>query len=229
MFCGKCGENVDDNTKFCPKCGNLISGNDRATQVKPEAQKYKDLVNGNNKNITVGMIVVAIIGLVVISGAFWLFGGRSYKKTIKEYVNAQFNYSHDSIKKVVKLFPEGMWEQVVEQGINEGEFESEGEAIEFLEEQLKEANETLEEYYGEDFKYSYKITEEKDLSKKDIHEIEEDWEDMDVKLEKEIKEGKEITIKVEVKSADGENAVDNELDLQLVKVGRSWCLADFDF
>lgn len=26
MFCGKCGENVDDNTKFCPKCGNLISG-----------------------------------------------------------------------------------------------------------------------------------------------------------------------------------------------------------
>lgn len=52
---------------------------------------------------------------------------------------------------------------------------------------------------------------------------------MDVKLEKEIKEGKEITIKVEVKSADGENAVDNELDLQLVKVGRSWCLADFDF
>lgn len=229
MFCGKCGENVDDNTKFCPKCGNLISGNDRATQVKPEAQKYKDLVNGNNKNITVGMIVVAIIGLVVISGAFWLFGGRSYKKTIKEYVNAQFNYSQDSIKKVVKLFPEGMWEQVVEQGINEGEFESEGEAIEFLEEQLKEANETLEEYYGEDFKYSYKITEEKDLSKKDIHEIEEDWEDMDVKLEKEIKEGKEITIKVEVKSADGENAVDNELDLQLVKVGRSWCLADFDF
>ena len=229
MFCGKCGENVDDNTKFCPKCGNLISGNDRATQVKPEAQKYKDLVNGNNKNKTVGMIVVAIIGLVVISGAFWLFGGRSYKKTIKEYVNAQFNYSQDSIKKVVKLFPEGMWEQVVEQGINEGEIESEGEAIEFLEEQLKEANETLEEYYGEDFKYSYKITEEKDLSKKDIHEIEEDWEDMDVKLEKEIKEGKEITIKVEVKSADGENAVDNELDLQLVKVGRSWCLADFDF
>lgn len=229
MFCGKCGENVDDNTKFCPKCGNLISGNDRATQVKPEAQKYKDLVNGNNKNKTVGMIVVAIIGLVVISGAFWLFGGRSYKKTIKEYVNAQFNYSQDSIKKVVKLFPEGMWEQVVEQGINEGEFESEGEAIEFLEEQLKEANETLEEYYGEDFKYSYKITEEKDLSKKDIHEIEEDWEDMDVKLEKEIKEGKEITIKVEVKLADGENAVDNELDLQLVKVGRSWCLADFDF
>lgn len=229
MFCGKCGENVDDNTKFCPKCGNLISGNDRATQVKPEAQKYKDLVNGNNKNKTVGMIVVAIIGLVVISGAFWLFGGRSYKKTIKEYVNAQFNYSQDSIKKVVKLFPEGMWEQIVEQGMAEGEFESEGEVIEFLEEQLKDAHETLEKYYGKDFKYSYKITEEEDLNKKDIHEIEEDWEDMDVKLEKEIKEGKEITIKVEVKSADGENAVDNELDLQLVKVGRSWCLADFDF
>lgn len=229
MFCGKCGENVDDNTKFCPKCGNLISGNDRATQVKPEAQKYKDLVNGNNKNKTVGMIVVAIIGLVVISGAFWLFGGRSYKKTIKEYVNAQFNYSQDSIKKVVKLFPEGMWEQIVEQGMAEGEFESEGEVIEFLEEQLKDAHETLEKYYGKDFKYSYKITEEEDLNKKDIREIEEDWEDMDVKLEKEIKEGKEITIKVEVKSADGENAVDNELDLQLVKVGRSWCLADFDF
>ena len=52
---------------------------------------------------------------------------------------------------------------------------------------------------------------------------------MGVTFEKEIKEGKEITIKVEIKSGDGENTVDNELDLELVKVGRSWCLAEFDF
>lgn len=122
-----------------------------------------------------------------------------------------------------------MWEQIVEQGMAEGEFESEGEVIEFLEEQLKDAHETLEKYYGKDFKYSYKITEEEDLNKKDIREIEEDWEDMGVTFEKEIKEGKEITIKVEIKSGDGENTVDNELDLELVKVGRSWCLAEFDF
>ena len=67
------------------------------------------------------------------------------------------------------------------------------------------------------------------MNKKDIREIEEDWEDMGVTFEKEIKEGKEITIKVEIKSGDGENTVDNELDLELVKVGRSWCLAEFDF
>lgn len=80
-----------------------------------------------------------------------------------------------------------------------------------------------------DIKYYKKITEEEDLNKKDIREIEEDWEDMGVTFEKEIKEGKEITIKVEIKSGDGENTVDNELDLELVKVGRSWCLAEFDF
>lgn len=229
MFCGKCGERLDDNAKFCTKCGNLVNENSKAEQVKPETEKYKKIVNGNSKNKTVGVIVVAIVVLVLLSGGFLLFGGRSYKKTVKEYVNAQFDCSQDSIKKIAKLFPEGMWEQIVEQGMAEGEFESEGEAIEFLEEQLKDAHETLEKYYGKDFKYSYKITEEEDLNKKDIREIEEDWEDMGVTFEKEIKEGKEITIKVEIKSGDGENTVDNELDLELVKVGRSWCLAEFDF
>ncbi len=24
MFCGKCGKNVEDNTKFCPSCGNPL-------------------------------------------------------------------------------------------------------------------------------------------------------------------------------------------------------------
>ena len=213
MFCGKCGERLDDNAKFCTKCGNLVNENSKAEQVKPETEKYKKIVNGNSKNKTVGVIVVAIVVLVLLSGGFLLFGGRSYKKTVKEYVNAQFDCSQDSIKKIAKLFPEGMWEQIVEQGMAEGEFESEGEVIEFLEEQLKDAHETLEE----------------DLNKKDIREIEEDWEDMGVTFEKEIKEGKEITIKVEIKSGDGENTVDNELDLELVKVGRSWCLAEFDF
>lgn len=229
MFCGKCGEKLEDNARFCPKCGNAVGGNEGAAQVSQEAEKYKEMVNGNKKNKTVGMIAVAIIALVVIAGAFWLFGGRSYKKTVKEYVNAQFNFSEDSVRKIVKLFPEGVWEQVVDMGIEEDAFESEEEAIETLEETLEEAHESLEDYYGKGFKYSYQISDEKDLSKKDIREIEEDWKDMDIKFEKEIKEGKELTIKVEVKSADGETTTDNEMDLQLIKIGRSWYLTDFDF
>lgn len=41
MFCGKCGERLDDNAKFCTKCGNLVNENSKAEQVKPETEKYK--------------------------------------------------------------------------------------------------------------------------------------------------------------------------------------------
>ena len=61
MFCGKCGERLDDNAKFCTKCGNLVNENSKAEQVKPETEKYKKIVNGNSKNKTVGVIVVACL------------------------------------------------------------------------------------------------------------------------------------------------------------------------
>lgn len=41
MLCGKCGERLDDNAKFCTKCGNLVNENSKAEQVKPETEKYK--------------------------------------------------------------------------------------------------------------------------------------------------------------------------------------------
>lgn len=224
MFCGKCGEKLNDNAKFCPKCGNPVSGNDGVGQGNVETEKYKEIVNGNKKNKTVGMIAVAITVLVVVVGGFWLFSGRSYKKTVKEYVNAQVNFPKSFSKKIKELLPEGMWEEIIE-----NEFESEEQAVNMLEEQMEEAYKTLEEHFGEGFKYSYQIVEEKDLSKKDIREIEEEWEDKDIEPAKEVKEGKELTIKVEIKSADGEITVDNEQNLTVVKIGRSWYIAIFDF
>lgn len=75
MFCGKCGEKLEDNVKFCPKCGSPISGNVAGTQTDSKTEKYKEIVNGSKKNKTVGMIAVAIIALAVIAGAFRLVGG----------------------------------------------------------------------------------------------------------------------------------------------------------
>lgn len=45
MFCGKCGEKLNDNAKFCPKCRNPFSGNDGVGQGKVETEKYKEIVN----------------------------------------------------------------------------------------------------------------------------------------------------------------------------------------
>lgn len=230
MFCGKCGAELKENAKFCSKCGNVIDTNGEKGQSNSQVEKYKEMVNGNKKNKTVGMIAVGVVVLILVVAVFCVFGGRSYKKTIKEYVKASFNSDSDkAVDKIVKLLPEEVWEKTVESGKEEGDIDNEEEAKEFLAEKLEESYETIEEHYGEGFKYSYEIVDEDELRSPELEAIEDDFKDEDIRLEKEITEGKEVTVKVAVKSADGKTTADNELNVTVIKIGRSWYLADFDF
>lgn len=230
MFCGKCGAELKDNAKFCSKCGNVIEANNGKEKQDSQVEKYKEIVNGNKKNKTIGMIAVGGLILILVLAVFFIFGGRSYKKTVKEYVKASFSSDSDkAVDKMVKLLPEEVWEKVVESGKEEGDIDNEEEAKEFLAEKLEESYETIEEHYGEGFKYSYEIVDEDELRSPELRAIEDDFEDEDIRLEKEIKEGKEVTVKVAVKSADGEMKADNEMNITVIKIGRSWYLADFNF
>lgn len=78
MFCSKCGNQLQDGTRFCPKCGNEVNGDNVAPTVKetkvilePSEVIKRDAKNG--KNTTLGhagtyglvlMIVSIIFGLV---------------------------------------------------------------------------------------------------------------------------------------------------------------------
>ena len=44
MFCEKCGNQIDENAKFCPNCGNNLSGAQETVvhpPIAPNAKKKK--------------------------------------------------------------------------------------------------------------------------------------------------------------------------------------------
>ena len=65
MFCGKCGNKVKDTDKYCENCGNNIV-----------AQKEKNKVGLFNvfKNITIVIIVLAIIGSIISVSLIGVWG-----------------------------------------------------------------------------------------------------------------------------------------------------------
>ena len=88
MFCGKCGNQVNDNAKFCPKCGAEIKNNTagQSRQIGGAAQSGMSVgtkPTGKKKKIN-SKIIVGIAVAVVIIIAFVLIraiaGGNSAEK-----------------------------------------------------------------------------------------------------------------------------------------------------
>ena len=52
MFCPKCGNKVEQNTKFCPKCGNLLNNEEKTIFTPNIANSNKENINTNNENFS---------------------------------------------------------------------------------------------------------------------------------------------------------------------------------
>ena len=92
MFCGKCGKEVKDGTRFCPYCGYMVSSGDTSTNKKEpsvmldpsERVEHKDTsdssktIAGQGRNIGLILIIVSIIidlfGLVTGFFPLTIFG-----------------------------------------------------------------------------------------------------------------------------------------------------------
>ena len=82
-FCGKCGNELDENAKFCDKCGNPVNSNNENTTV------INNIYNGNN-NIVNRSIPVAIILSFVTCGIYdlyWIYTMTNDANTVSGEVN----------------------------------------------------------------------------------------------------------------------------------------------
>ena len=99
MFCGKCGTQNPDTAAFCKKCGTRLNSQAKPTAkttprvpVKTQSQSKRPVPqNKRRQNKNTKKIAVVAIAAVVLILAFVLFGGRSYKSTVKQYFNASFD------------------------------------------------------------------------------------------------------------------------------------------
>lgn len=206
MFCGKCGAENTNNAEFCKNCGARLKKevNEKRTLTLPDQ-------DGKNKRI--GIIAVILLIIVLVLVGIFLFGGRSYKGTIKKYVNASFDAD---AKKILDLMPKKMIEYAMaEEGQDPEDLD---EIIDDMNEELQDQLDYLDEYLGEGWKNSYEIADEKTIKRDDLEDIKEAYEDADIK----VSAAKEVEIEITVKADDTESS--NTMDITLIKVGRSWYL-----
>lgn len=67
MYCGKCGNQVNDGDLFCPKCGfKLNQSEDSVSYNLLLSNKRVNRLVKNKKNVIIGFCVLFLIGIILI-------------------------------------------------------------------------------------------------------------------------------------------------------------------
>lgn len=90
MFCSKCGNKLDANSKFCSKCGSQNIGYsppDVSSNVNATTNNT-NTANTNKKSINVMKIIIPLLVVVLVVGfsAFATFKGRNHTRTVMIYM-----------------------------------------------------------------------------------------------------------------------------------------------
>ena len=192
MLCKKCGTENPDGAKYCSKCG-------KALNEKSTAKKNRE------KGIVLALCVIVAVVLLV-----YTLGGRSYKKTIDTFVTSQFAVDAQSI---VELLPE----KVVDKALEETGY-SKTELVDEANDSLKKQVDYIDQYLGDDWKLSYKMTNVEDVTDDDLDDLKSNYEDINVKV------SAAKTVEVEFTLKGDETEVSNSLEISVIKVDRSWYL-----
>lgn len=192
MLCKKCGTENPDGAKYCSKCG-------KALNEKSTAKKNRE------KGIVLALCVIVAVVLLV-----YTLGGRSYKKTIDTFVTSQFAVDAQSI---VELLPE----KVLDKELEETGY-SKTELVEETNDFLKKQVDYIDQYLGDDWKLSYKMTNVEDVTGDDLNDLKSNYEDINVKV------SAAKTVEVEFTLKGDEIEISNSLEVSVIKVDRSWYL-----
>lgn len=192
MLCKKCGTENPDGAKYCSKCG-------KALNEKSTAKKNRE------KGIVLALCVIVAVVLLV-----YTLGGRSYKKTIDTFVTSQFAVDAQSI---VELLPE----KVLDKELEETGY-SKTELVEETNNSLKKQVDYIDQYLGDDWKLSYKMTNVEDVTGDDLNDLKSNYEDINVKV------SAAKTVEVEFTLKGDETEISNSLEVSVIKVDRSWYL-----
>lgn len=221
MFCGKCGTQNPDTAAFCKKCGTRLNGQAKPaikktvqSSVKNQPQTKRPIPKySRRQNKKVGLIAAIVITVVVLIGVFALFGGRSYKATIRKFVNATYDVNAGAI---FDLVPDDVIDYMLEDdGYDRDDLED---LTDDANKELQDMIDQIERYIGKDWKLSYKIANVEKVTGDDLEDLKKDYKKMGVKV------SAAKTVKAELTVKYGETESSNTMNISLIKVGRSWYL-----
>lgn len=158
MYCRKCGNEIPDNSAFCPKCGNSMTGKKDETEKKNLSIKHK-----GNRYKWVGVAVIACALLLVVGISFFIISNRkTYEDVVENYIESSME---NNIEEIMDLIPEEILQDMV-RTTGEGSIEA---ALNSLQRFITSTLSNIEEYSGS---YSYHIRDVEDVKNSETIEEE---------------------------------------------------------
>lgn len=90
--------------------------------------------------------------------------------------------------------------------------------VEETNDSLKKQVDYIDQYLGDDWKLSYKMTNVEDVTGDDLNDLKSNYEDINVKV------SAAKTVEVEFTLKGDETEISNSLEVSVIKVDRSWYL-----
>ena len=227
-FCTKCGAQCDDTTAFCTKCGAKLDGAAPAQAAaangdeKTILDKFKENANMESikelqKNpkftMIVGVAVIAV-ALIIIIAIIASIASSGWKKPIKNFFKGIEN---TNVETYLKTMSEAKIDYLDEMYDDYEESQ---------EEWLEDTMDTLEDDFGKNVKFSYKIVEKEEMKNRDLKDIEETYEEI-YEEKVDVSKGYEVDVEYSIKGKE-----DKEKDLDatfyVVKVDGEWVLEGFE-
>lgn len=205
MNCNKCGKDIG-NEAFCPDCGTPAGQNaapaEAAAAQSFDIKKYLPIIG-----IAAAVIVVLILVISLLGG-----GGKSKAKSLlKKETKAIVN---EDVEAYIETLPEYMIEYY-EDSYGKSDYED------YLEDDISETLESLEDEFGKDVKISYDIIESRKMTDDEIDDVEDSiktWYDQKVDISKGYYGVMEVTVK-----GDDEK-VQSYSTFKVIKADGDWCV-----
>lgn len=205
MYCGNCGTKNDDTAAFCQACGSRLTApqTNAGTETLAPKQPYKKT----------GIIAAAVIVVVIAFVGWLLFGGRGYKATVEEFFDASMD---GDIESVLELIPKDVIRSEMEsEGFDQGDFEA------FAQEAEDELRGMMSfgGFVADKMNLEIDITGDTDITGTELKELQDEYKaQYDVK----VKKAKDVHVTVSIDAGILSGAED--VDIPVIKVGRSWYL-----
>lgn len=181
MYCKFCGKDLPDQAKFCNGCGGkqehpevveskIKDSSTTVFQTTPGTSGDKGTIN-NLKAIIIGAI--ALVAIILI----FLLTKSSYKDPLDDIAKS-LNKQQTDITKYMKIIAPEFVSDTYKDAlalVKDIDKDTYKEATEQIEDGLSLFYEGLEDYLGDDYKFSYKIKSKDKLDKDDLEDIEDSW------------------------------------------------------
>lgn len=189
MYCKFCGKDLPDQAKFCNGCGGKQEHaevvapkiNDPSTtvfQTTPGTSSDKGTMK-NLKAIIFG--AVALVAIILI----FVLTKSSYKDPLDDIVK-NLNKQQTDITKYIKIVAPEFLSDTYKDAlalVKDIDKDTYKEATAQIEDSLSDVYDGLEDFLGDNYKFSYKIKSKDKLDKDDLEDIEDAWKAMGEQLE----------------------------------------------